>query len=174
MPLPTPPVTLMLQAVLDTIRQIDWFGLYGVDPVMRHMGETLATAEERAQIAILVRFDTLDADEGDVQGTVGVAGELRMVLGCSLVIDADLETVVSEQDPTRVARLAAVAGICMAALKDLEGLMPQRGAWEVDEAGMGLDDQSSEDAARMAQHLNVIYRTLDRDPMTLLMEGQDA
>lgn len=162
--IPMPPVTVMEEA-LAALQGYDWQGIIDRDVTCRHFRNRASTVEERDVIAI--KFVSDDLRESDWSGSYGAMGEVGMILALQLIIDVNLQSEDSGDDPTGLALLMLIAHHAVQCLKD--GIAADGGCADaVADDGRADDDENSSDEGRLVQSISVLYRVAEVDRTVLL------
>lgn len=163
------PFVKLLGYAKASLDLVDWeveTGIAGVKP--RHFRNRNTTSEERPGVAL--RFDhDLPQQEGEVPNHN--TWEKVRELALSIVVDVDLDSEESEEDPTGFDKPSRIAAVAMKALRDPTKPFAQKVDWSRQDS-IDPDEDSTPDKGRLVYAVIVLYRVRSDDENVLLAQGE--
>lgn len=163
------PEAFLLEKIKQSIETVDFEALVGTAFNIRHFRNRFANKTERPVISI--RY--LETEPNEQMGPMHTTDEECWIMKVELVVDVALPTESSALDPTGIDSLVLPAAYAFRVLRDeANGVLEF--CDDVLDEGIGPDEDSSADEARLVQSVSVLYRTLVNDRMKLLASGENA
>lgn len=164
-----PPFVKLLGWADDALALVDFAAETGIADVTHRPFRNRNTMEDE-RWCVAVRFETdLPQQDGEVQNHN--AWEKCRELTLSLIVDGDLETEDSGNDPTGLAQLGMIAAAAFKGLRDPAGPLAQKCDW-MRLGGIEPDEDSTPDEGRLVYAVIVLYRVRSDDENVLLAQGE--
>lgn len=166
MPRPLSPEEIILTEAQAVLEAWDFESAIGFPLKIRQWRNRHSRKDERPVISI--RFIEVEDGEGGQHTT----NEQCWNLNIEILVDADLPSESSENDPTGIGVLTVACNQAFKALSHtVTGLAIRGFCDDVLDRGCGPDEDSGADEGRLVQSIVVLYRTPTGDRSVLLAPG---